>query len=88
MTDYVAEANKATEQYLSALAKTQEEFVKAFETFMKQMPALPQAAVPAPVADLPSASEVNTVTFDFAEKVLAQHRATTDKLIELLAAKS
>jgi aspartyl/asparaginyl beta-hydroxylase (cupin superfamily) len=88
MTDYVAEANKATEQYLSALAKTQEEFVKAFETFMKQMPALPASAVPAPVADLPTASEVTTVTFDFAEKVLAQHRATTDKLIELLAAKS
>ena len=88
MTDYVAEANKATQQYLDALAKTQEEFVKAIETFMKQLPALPQSPVTAPVGDLPSAGEVSTVTFDFVEKILAQQRATTDRLISVLAPKS
>ena len=85
MTDYIAEANKATEQYLNALAKSQEEFVKAVEIFVKQIPALPQSPVATPLADLPSAGEVTTVTFDFAEKVLAQQRATTDKLISVLA---
>lgn len=88
MTDYIAEANKATDQYLTALAKTQDEFVKAVETFMKQIPALPQSTIAAPVADMPSAGEVTTVSFDFAEKILAQHRATTDKLISVLAPQS
>jgi hypothetical protein len=84
MTDYVAEANKATEQYLTALAKTQNEFVKAVEAFVKQIPALPKPAVDVPAVDLPSAGDVTAVSFDFAEKVLAQQRATTDKLIAVL----
>lgn len=88
MTNYIAEANKATEQYLTALAKTQDEFVKAVETFMKQIPSMPQSTLAAPIADMPSAGEITTVTFDFAEKILAQHRATTDKLMSVLAPKS
>ena len=84
MTDYIAEANKATEQYLTALAKTQDDFVTAVEAFIKQIPALPQPAVAAPAVDLPSAGDVTAVSFDFAEKVLAQQRATTDKLIAVL----
>ena len=85
MTDYIAEANKATETYLSALAKTQDEMVKAVETFVKQIPALPKSAVATPAIDLPSAGDVTAVSFDFAEKVLAQQRATTDKLIAVLS---
>jgi len=84
MTDYVAEANKATEQYLATLAKAQEEYVKAVETFVKQVPALPKPAVELPAVDLPSAGDITAATFDFAEKVLAQQRATTDKLIAAL----
>jgi|GEM_PF-5391217 len=84
MTDYIAEANKATEQYLSTLAKAQDDFVTAVETFVKQIPALPQPAVATPNLDLPSAGDVTAVSFDFAEKVLAQQRATTDKLIAVL----
>jgi hypothetical protein len=86
MTDYIAEANKATEQYLTALAKTQDEFVKAVEAFVKQIPALPESpvALPTPAVELPSAGEVTAVSFDFAEALLAQQRATTDKLIAVL----
>ena len=83
MTDYIAEATKATEQYLATLAKAQDDFVNAVQAFVKQIPALPQA-IPAPAIDLPSAGDVTAVTFDFAEKVLAQQRATTDKLIAVL----
>ena len=84
MTDYIAESTKATEQYLAALAKTQDDFVAAVETFVKQIPALPQPAVALPAVDLPSAGDVTAVSFDFAEKMLAQQRATTDKLIAVL----
>ena len=84
MTDYIAETNKATEQYLATLAKAQDEYVKAVETFVKQVPALPKPAVELPKVDLPSAADVTSATFDFAEKVLAQQRATTDKLIAAL----
>jgi len=84
MTDYITEASKATEQYFAALAKTQDDFVAAVETFVKQIPALPQPAVALPAVDLPSAGDVTAVTFDFAEKMLAQQRATTDKLIAVL----
>jgi hypothetical protein len=84
MTDYIAETNKATEQYLATLAKAQEEYVKAVETFVKQVPALPKPAVELPKVDLPSAGDITSATFDFYEKVLAQQRATTDKLIAVL----
>ncbi len=86
MTDYIADATKTTEQYLATLAKTQDDFVTAVQTFVKQIPALPSTvATPAPIVELPSAGEVSAVSFDFAEKVLAQHRATTDKLIAVLS---
>ena len=84
MTDYIAEANKAGEQYLSTLAKAQDDFVAAVEAFVKQIPALPKPAVATPALDLPSAGDVTAVSFDFAEKVLAQQRATTDKLVAAL----
>ena len=84
MTDYVAEANKATEQYLTMLAKAQGDFVAAVEAFVKQIPALPQPAVATPAVDLPSAGDVTAASFDFAEKVLAQQRVTTGKLIAIL----
>ena len=58
MTDYIAETNKATEQYLATLAKAQDEYVKAVETFVKQVPALPKPAVELPKVDLPSAGDV------------------------------
>ena len=63
---------------------TKDDYIAAVEAFVKQIQALPKPAVAAPVADLPSAGEVTAVSFDFAEKVLAQQRATTDKLIAVL----
>lgn len=84
MTDYIAEANKLTEQYLSTLAKAQDDYVAAVETFVKQIPAAAKPAVATPAIDLPSAGDVTAVSFDFAEKILAQQRATTDKLIAAL----
>ena len=36
MTDYIAEATKVSEQYLATLAKAQDDYVAAVESFVKQ----------------------------------------------------
>jgi hypothetical protein len=89
MTDFIAESNKAADQYLAAVAQVQDQFVQAIEAFVKNLPELPKPAVELPAfdlpVDLPKAEDVTAATFDFAEKVLAQHRAATDKLVAVLA---
>ena len=90
MTDYIAETTKAADQYLAAVAQVQDQFVEAVEAFVKNVAELPKPAVEVPAfelpADLPKAQDVTTAGFDFAEKVLAQYRATTDKLVALAPA--
>jgi hypothetical protein len=86
MTDYIAEANKTADEFLATVAKIQDNFVDAVAAFVKALPELPKPAVDVPVpADLPKAEDVKNATFDFAEKALAQGRATTDKLFAALA---
>ena len=85
MTDYVAEATKTADEFLATVAKIQDNFVEAVAAFVKALPELPKPAVEVPVpADLPKAEEVTAAGFDFAEKVLAQGRATSDKLFAAL----
>lgn len=89
MSDYIAEAKKATEQYLTALAKVQDDFVKAVAEFVKHAPKAPEGfelpKFDVPAVDLPSPREVSDVSFEFAEKLLTQQRTYTDKLIGVLA---
>jgi hypothetical protein len=84
MTDYIAETTKVADQYLATVAQIQDRVVDAVEAFAKSLPELPQPAVELPTAGLPTAAQVNAAAFDFAEKALAQHRASTDKLIAVL----
>jgi hypothetical protein len=90
MTDYVAEATKVADEYLANVAKLQDQFVEAVEAFVKSLPELPKPAVELPAVelpvDLPTAQDVTTAGFDFAEKALAQYRVTTDKLVALVPA--
>lgn len=86
MTDYVAEATKTANELLATVAKAQDSFVEAVAAFVKALPELPKPAVEVPVpADLPKAEDVTAAGFEFAEKVLAQSRATSDKLFAALA---
>jgi hypothetical protein len=86
MTDFVAEASKTADEFLATVAKVQDNFVEAVAAFVKALPEFPKPAVEVPVpADLPKPEDVTAATFDFAEKVLAQGRATTDKLFAALA---
>lgn len=86
MTDFIAETNKAADQYLAAVAQVQDQFVQAVEAFVKNLPELPKPAVELPAVDLPKAEEITAATFDFAEKALAQNRAAADKLVALVPA--
>ena len=86
MTDYVAEATKTADEFLASVAKLQDQFVEAVAAFVKALPELPKPAVEVPVpADLPTPQDITAAGFDFAGKVLAQSRATTDKLFAALA---
>ena len=86
MTDYVAEATKTADEFLANVAKVQDDFVQAVATFVKALPELPKPAVEVPVpAGLPKAEDVTAAGFDFAAKVLAQGRVTSDKLFAALA---
>lgn len=83
MSDYTTQAHKATESYLSTVAKAQDDLVAAVAAFAKQLPKATE--VPGmPTADLPTPSEITAASFDFAEKMLAQNRAHTDQLIAVL----
>lgn len=84
MTDYIAETTKVADQYLAAVAKVQDSVIETVEAFLKNLPELPRPTVELPTADLSAAAEVTAAAFDFAEKVLAQHRAAADKLIAVL----
>ena len=76
--------DSASEVSAALVPRSAELAADIYRLIVKQIPALPQPTVPAPVADLPSVGDVTAVSFDFAEKVLAQQRATTDKLIAAL----
>lgn len=83
MSDYTDQAGRATETYLSTVAKAQADLIKTVTALVEKLPKTPE--VPgAPIADLPTPSEITAVSFEFAEKVLAQNRAHTDQLIAVL----
>ena len=83
MTEYVKIATEAGDQYLAALADTQEQFLKYMKTFVAAWTptvATPAMTMPFMRSYFPSASEVVSANFAFAEKLLKQQQAFTEKL--------
>ena len=82
MSDYVKKANGVADQYLTALAESQEQFLKTLSAFSAWVPKAPQAApVPEFVAALPTPKEVLEANFAFAAKLLKQQKDFTEKLV-------
>ena len=81
MSDYVKRASGVGDQYLSALAESQEQFLKTLSTFSTLVPKVPTAEVPEFVAALPSPKEVIDANFAFAAKLLKQQKDFTEKLV-------
>ncbi|MEO5832197.1 MAG: hypothetical protein ABIR83_02370 [Nakamurella sp.] len=83
MSDYTVQAQKAAESYLSTVAKAQDDLIKTVTAFVEQLPK--NTEMPgAPDADVPTPSEVTAVSFDFAEKMIAQNRNYTEQLLAAL----
>ena len=82
MSEYVKLASGAGDQFLTALAETQETFLKSVTAFSSWAPAQPQpVAAPAFAAELPTPKEVAEANFAFASKLLKQQKEFTEKLL-------
>jgi len=83
MSEYVKLATGAGDQFLTALAESQETFLKSLTTLSSWAPAQPQPVVPVPAfaAELPTPKEVTEASFAFAQKLLKQQKDFTDKLL-------
>jgi hypothetical protein len=85
MPDYVKIATEAGDQYLAALAETQEQFLKYLKAFATWAPPGAPPVPPFAKAYFPSASDVFSANFAFAEKLLRQQQAFTQKLFATTA---
>src|SRR5206468_5343660 len=80
MSNYLKLAAEAGDQYLSALAEGQEQFLKTISAFTTWSPAV---SLPTPpfAADLPTPKEIAEANFAFASKLLTQQKASAEKLL-------
>ena len=86
MSNYVKLAASATDQYLSALAQTQENFLKQVSAYNSAFAsATPAFSAPA-FAELPTPQEVTEAHFAFATKLLKQQKDFSEKLLETFSA--
>jgi hypothetical protein len=81
MSDYVKRASGVGDQYLSALAESQEQFLKTLAAFSAWAPKVPAPAAPDFAVELPSPKEVVEANFAFAAKLLKQQKDFTEKLV-------
>ena len=86
MSEYVKRATGVADQYLTALAESQEQFLKAVTTFSSWAPKVPAAPVPEFAAALPTPKEVIDANFAFAAKLLKQQKDFTEKLVAATSA--
>jgi hypothetical protein len=87
MSNYVKLATEAGDQYLSALAEGQEQFLKSVSGLSAWTPKTPSIPAPPFVADLPTPKEIAEANFAFAAKLLKQQKAFAEKLFATEAGK-
>ena len=81
MSNYVKLANEAGDQYLTALAETQEQFLNYMKAFVSWTPAAsPMPMLPFSQDYFPTPREVLEANFSFATKLLKQQKTFADKL--------
>ena len=85
MSDYVKRATGVGDQYLTALAESQEQFLKTLAAFSAWAPKVPATPAPEFVAAMPSPKEVVDANFAFAAKLLKQQKDFTEKLVAATA---
>jgi hypothetical protein len=86
MSDYVKRASGFGDQYLTALAESQEQFLKTLATFASWAPKVPTPTAPDLATELPTAKEVVEANFAFATRLLKQQKDFTEKLVAATSA--
>jgi hypothetical protein len=81
MSEYVKLAAAATDQYLTALADSQENFLKYMTGITPKIPVAPIVPAVPGFAELPTPLEVTEANFAFATKLLTQQKAFVQKLV-------
>ena len=86
MSEYVKLATGAGDQFLAALAESQETFLKSVSAFSSWTPAPQPVATTPPAftafaAELPTPKEVADASFTFASKLLKQQKEFTEKFL-------
>ena len=81
MSEYVKRATGAGDQFLTALAESQEQFLKTVAAFSAWAPKAQATPAPEFVAALPTPKEVLEANFAFASKLLKQQKEFTEKLV-------
>jgi hypothetical protein len=81
MSNFVKLANEAGDQYLAALAESQEQLLNYMKAFAAWTPAVSPMPMPPLAQDyFPTPREVLEANFSFAAKLLKQQKAFADKL--------
>jgi hypothetical protein len=80
MSNYVKLATEASDQYLSLLAESQEQFLKTVKAFSTWVPAAP---VPPFATDFPTPREIAEANFAFAAKLLERQKVFTEKFFSV-----
>ena len=82
MSEFTKIAGSAGDQYLSALAESQDTFLKSLTPYQEWMQGLPKMPSPAFASDVPTFKEVTEANFAFANKLLKQQKKFCEKLFE------
>ena len=86
MSDYVKKASGVGDQYLSALAESQDQFLKALSQFSSWVPKAQATPAPEFVTALPTPKEILEANFAFAAKLLKQQKDFSEKLVAATSA--
>jgi hypothetical protein len=79
MSNYAKLAGEATDQYLAALAETQEQYLKNLKAWTGWVPSAP--ATPTFTSDfLPTPQEVAEANFAFMAKLLKQQKSFAERV--------
>jgi hypothetical protein len=88
MSEYVKLATGAGDQFLAALAESQETFLKSVSALSSSWtPLQSPVAVPAFAAELPTPKEMIEANYAFVSKLLKQQKDFSDKFFAATAAK-
>ena len=88
MSNYVKLAANTSDQFLGALAQTQENYLKAISAYGEALASTVPATNPAIFGELPTPQETAEANFAFATKLLKQQKDFSEKLIDAFSPKA